>query len=127
MGQISTGLDWVVDVLVRAVSMYLGFYLTVFLGEPLLAIIDAWTGLSLWSWWLLFIGGTIAGDLYLLIPEDRLEPVELEGLSVTPWRSGAPSMGGRVRVGRRPRSVGFVASGGLPPHRRVRFGHTRLR
>ena len=127
MVQLSSSVDWVIDVLVRAVSMYLGFYFSIFLGEPLLVIVDVWTGLSLWSWWLLFIGGTLAGDLILLWPEERLEPVELVGPSRAPWRPGVPSMGGRSRVGKRPSRVAFVASAGPAPHRRVRFGHTRLR
>ena len=127
MNQLSLHVDWVIDVVVRAVSMYLGFYFAVFLGEPLLVIVDAWTGLSLWSWWLLFIGGTLVGDLILLWPEERLEPVVLKGTSMVPWRPGTPSMGGRSRVGKRPSRVVFVASAGLAPHRRVRFGHTRLR
>ena len=120
-------MDWLIDVLVRAVCMYIGFYFAIFLGGPVLAIIHAWTGMSLWSWWLLFLGGSIAGDLILLWPDDRLEPVELQGRTLGPWQSGKASMGGRVRVGKRPQRVGFVPSGRLAPHRQVRFGHTRLR
>jgi hypothetical protein len=130
MDQLSSGVDWSVDVLVRATCMYLGFYFVVYLGEPLLVIIDAWTGLSLWSWWMLFIGCPLACDLVWLWTEwteDRLEPVELKGRSTVPWRPGTPSIGGRARVGKRPPRVVFVASAGLAPHRRVRFGHTRLR
>ena len=127
MVQWSSSVDWFVDVLVRAVSMYLGFYFAVFLGEAILAIVDAWTGLSLWSWWLLFIGGTLAVDLMALAYQDTMEPVELAGSSTIPWRPGRSSMGGRVRVGRRPQRVAFVPSAALAPHRRVRFGHTRLR
>ena len=116
-----------VDVLVRAICMYLGFYLAIFLGGPVLAMVDEWTGLSLWSWWLLAIGVSFAGDLIAVWPEDRLEPVALTGASSAAWRPGTPSIGGRVRVGMRPKRVAFGPSTGGALHRRVRFGHTRLR
>ncbi len=128
MGQIKRTYSWFVTTVCRGVLGYLGFYLGIFLGFPLLAFINSL--LPQWAWNGMFFATVMASFidfLRLLSEEEPIPSYSLCDASMVLAGPPMPSLGARVRRGRPGPRAMFLRSANPVSHRCVRFGRTRLR
>jgi len=111
---------------VRALGLYFGFYLGVFVISPFVVTFDAWSFLPLWAWMSLAVGVDVARSVALFSPRPSVPQDVRDGImgSTVGWAAVGPGL--RHRQPRCSLRSSVVASA-APLHRRVRFGRTRLR
>ena len=125
MGLFLCVFDSVMMTVARALGLYFGFYIGVFLLAPFLVVFDAWSVLPLWVWMLIAVGSdavrNVVRDWPNGAPVPVMKPTLLRASPV--WCGVGPGLRHRnPSRGLRHASVRTV-----PMHRKVRFGRTRLR
>ena len=126
MGLFLRGSDAVVMTLVRALGLYFGFYFGIFVLAPFLVTFDAWSIVPLWGWMLVAVSLDVVRNLVQDCPP--VQPIRL----ADPRQTGVSTRRCEVGPGLRHRHpirgprIARVRHA-APPHRRVRFGRTRLR
>lgn len=128
MGNIKRTFLWLTKAMWDGVLGYLGFYLGIFLGLPLLAFINSL--LPQWLWNGLFFGVVMSAvyDFFVILLEEEPIPIySLNELSVVPAGPPMTALGAKVRRGRPSTRAMFLGSPMPAAHRCVRFGRTRLR
>jgi hypothetical protein len=121
-------LDGPMEMGIRAIGLYVGYYLGIFIVAPFVAVFDAWSVLPLWGWMASVVIVDALCTLIAAWPQDSVPDVFVNDHGAWPTMGPQTSIGAAIRVGRRPRAVhGFMRGPAVPLHRRVRFGHTRLR
>jgi hypothetical protein len=112
----------------RAIGLYVGVYVGVFFVAPFVVVFDAWSVLPLWGWMMFTVGVDVALALIAAWPRESVPLVVMNDHAAWPTVQPQTSIGASHRVGRRPRAVhGFMRGPAVPMHRRIRFGHSRLR
>jgi hypothetical protein len=128
MGKTKRTLSWFAKTVWDGVLGYLGFYLGIYVGLPLLAFINGL--LPQWAWNGMFFSVVMSAvyDFWVLLMEEEPIPAySLNEFLMVPAGPPMTSLGAKVRR-TRPRTRAMFLGGPIPSaHRCVRFGRTRLR
>ena len=114
--------DASIDVLISGLSMYVGYYIGIFLVAPFVGAFDQWSVIPLWLWMLSAVAvDAIWKRVHVPSPVAYDESFSASCVSRARFRPA-------VRVGRRPRTMSAMNTSALAPlHRQIRFGRTRIR
>ena len=125
MGLFLCVFDAVMMTVVRAMGLYFGFYIGVFLLAPFLVVFDAWSVLPLWAWMLIAVGSDAVRNAVQDWPNRAPVPVVKHTLlRASPvWCDVGPGLRHRNPA----RGLRHAPVRTVPMHRKVRFGRTRLR
>ena len=117
--------DAAVMTLVRALGLYFGFYVGIFLVAPFVVVFDSWSILPLWAWMLAAVSMDVVRNAVRYVWNgDSIPLVEHTLLRASPvWCDVGPGLRHRNPS----RGLRNVRVRSDPLHRRVRFGRTRLR
>lgn len=128
MVMFSRALDGLMMTGCRAIGLYVVVYAAVFIVAPFVVVFDAWSVLPLWGWMLFVVSADVVLALVAAWPRESVPLVAMNDHAAWPTVRPQTSIGASHRMGRRPRVIhGFMRASVTPMHRRVRFGHSRLR
>ena len=125
MGLFLCVFDAVMMTVVRALGLYFGFYMGVFVLAPYVVAFDAWSVLPLWSWMLVAVGLDAVHNVVQDWPdEEPIAATQHTLLRASPvWCEVGPGLRHRNPS----RGLRHTSLRTVPIHRKVRFGRTRLR
>ena len=125
MGLFLRGCDAMIMTIVRALGLYFGFYMGVFLLAPFVVVFDAWSILPLWAWMMAAVGLDAVHSIVQAWPNGEAKPsIEHTLLRASPvWCDAGPGLRHRNPS----RGLRHARLRTVPMHRKVRFGRTRLR
>ena len=114
--------DASLDVLISGLSMYVGYYIGIFLVAPFVGAFDQWSVIPLWMWMFSAVAADALWKKLQMAPQ--IEVNETWSAACVSRAKFRPA----VRVGRRPRVMSAMNTSTLVPfHRQIRFGRTRIR